>query len=1350
MKRIITLSILCFSSLLNAQISKELAQIVPNAPSVDGFMKHINFPVDKHTGTPTISYPIYNTTIDGIPINVSLNYHAGGIRVEERASTVGLGWNLSAGGMITRTVRGYPDDIDIGYIADGGTYNQVNRFFGLVAQYGNDYLNIPTSQRAFFVAYNKKALNGEIDTEPDIFTFNVFGLSGKFVFTPQGEITLLNKQDIKLEKTLTSSGALQNFTLTDSHGNRYYFNYSDASETEVLPKTWSSGEASLGEDYSYTSSWRLSKIKTYLGNDINFSYTAHGTTTKSLVESVSFKYNCTANGGALPQDCNTFTKTLSGTINTAGEKLITKISFDGGSIHFNYSSYTAGNYTHEKKLSSIVVKDPHSKIIKEEKLTFSTLNNESGTRRLTLASIQQYKGQEHLPKTSFEYYGTTTFPSYASKAVDLWGFYNGHSTNSSLIHKTDLPQEILSVGGSALQNTLANRNPDFNATLKGILKSVTYPTGGKTTYTYEQNDYGYDKNKALASSTNSSDGFSFNSPKITSVVSCGEIYQDPLCGTSPNPISPCTNINFPADVSTAYGQSESSKVFTAPQSYQNLFLIYASTDGSNPTDAQGVSVELQDMNGNQLYSYRNYFGTSYPTQTSPTLNWQHDPNIVKLSPGTQYRIIARSEDECNAAYISIHKVEENNNQGSTFVNHKAGGVRIKEIKKYNANNTLQLKRSYRYTIAKDSLRSSGVVKAIHKSKTTSKSYIVRKIVPVQQGCTSYLINYDTWTISSTPEVNFGNSKGSHITYRRVTEILEDFEHQKQQRIIYHYTSPYEFYTDDKIFQHTSRIDNDYRMGLEQKVELENENGQKVKETKRNFTYHTPSTNTIIGFSFFCNRYSNFNNVIGCNEGMIEPLPEAYNHEVYFYNKNTVALVKKDIENLVQENFTSATSYTYPHTNSSLPSITQTINSNGAQLSTKIYYPTDKNQLQHLSTESSQALDALVAAHRIAEPIQVISTKNNTKLSTTRANFKDWGNVVLPDTVQIAKGEKSLKAKISYLKYNNKGKPIEVSKIDGTHIVYIWGYQQQHPIAKIENATYSQVAARVADLQNKSNADTDRTFGSSGKEGILRTALASLRASLPKAMVTTFTYDPLIGVTSSTDPSGDTTYYIYDTFNRLQYIKDTNGQVLKEYRYHYKEPELVATTTSSLPALTSGQQVQLTTTATGASGNLSYTWTIANAHLNQVITNTTGVLSIATTNNHAPNFTVTCKVTDAQSNQVVSTHTQIQVTVNAAPLQVSPISYNASNYSVGSTVNYSIHVSGGSGTYKYSWSKTNSQRTYTYPNNSRTLSNRILSTDCNSFTLKCTLKDLGTGAIVTKSVKIYPTGCLQDPRGGNQR
>uniref|UniRef100_UPI003F6BF285 RHS repeat domain-containing protein n=1 Tax=Polaribacter sp. TaxID=1920175 RepID=UPI003F6BF285 len=151
----------------------------------------------------------------------------------------------------------------------------------------------------------------------------------------------------------------------------------------------------------------------------------------------------------------------------------------------------------------------------------------------------------------------------------------------------------------------------------------------------------------------------------------------------------------------------------------------------------------------------------------------------------------------------------------------------------------------------------------------------------------------------------------------------------------------------------------------------------------------------------------------------------------------------------------------------------------------------------------------------------------------------------------SKGTNPLEGRVVYHEYDNKGNPIEVSKKDGTHIVYIWGYNKTQPIAKIENATYSQVQSQVANLQTRSNNDNDRTQGTFGNEGQLRNALTALRNSLPNSQVTTFTYDPLIGVTSITDPRGQTIYYHYDSFNRLEFVKDNEGNILSKNEYNYK-------------------------------------------------------------------------------------------------------------------------------------------------------------------------------------------------------
>ncbi|UWX68453.1 hypothetical protein NZD85_14510 (plasmid) [Empedobacter stercoris] len=55
------------------------------------------------------------------------------------------------------------------------------------------------------------------------------------------------------------------------------------------------------------------------------------------------------------------------------------------------------------------------------------------------------------------------------------------------------------------------------------------------------------------------------------------------------------------------------------------------------------------------------------------------------------------------------------------------------------------------------------------------------------------------------------------------------------------------------------------------------------------------------------------------------------------------------------------------------------------------------------------------------------------------------------------------------------------------------------------------------------------------------------------MVTSYIYQPLIGVTSITGPNGQTEYYKYDTANRLEEIRNDKQEVLKTFKYNYKQP-----------------------------------------------------------------------------------------------------------------------------------------------------------------------------------------------------
>jgi hypothetical protein len=124
-------------------------------------------------------------------------------------------------------------------------------------------------------------------------------------------------------------------------------------------------------------------------------------------------------------------------------------------------------------------------------------------------------------------------------------------------------------------------------------------------------------------------------------------------------------------------------------------------------------------------------------------------------------------------------------------------------------------------------------------------------------------------------------------------------------------------------------------------------------------------------------------------------------------------------------------------------------------------------------------------------------------------------------------------------YNSKGKLSGFTGRDGISYVYLWSYNFTHPVALIANATESQVAAVIGNLD---------TFGALTSESSMVSAFNNLRASLPLAHLTTALYYPGIGIKQLTQPDGMLFNYEYDGMNRLKVVKDRNGKETDLYSY----------------------------------------------------------------------------------------------------------------------------------------------------------------------------------------------------------
>ena len=448
-----------------AQYDGSVPVVAPVTPTAAALFKASERPVGSFSGTTPINIPLFSMSTGGLQLPVTLDYNNGGIRVEEIASWVGLGWNLQPGGQITRQMRGVPDeDASHGGLITSTTLPHPSTFPGSNVAVNSYYV-----------------VSGNLDEEPDIYFFNFLGYSGKFYFDESGNPHMISQQPLSIQKTI-SSDQFTEFIITDAKGTQYIFG--DTYVEYSYPSYSSSGSYSnLPTGPIYNSTWKLYQIKDLSGEHvINLTYTYASTSFQTWSGSYM------RISGETGWDC------------LASDSYSDEVLVTTNGTEYRLSAITCGNdslvfYTSPDPVDDGVILDSLRMFEKggarRNGYHFNTswFNYYGGsfnvyTNRLCLNNLSEFgsSGNDSLVY-SFAYNTSVSLPSRLSFGTDYWGYYNGNDYNW-----INLPNGVYTDGSLLMQEyNLGDRRANGYCAAADILTQITYPTGGSRSFDYEGN-----------------------------------------------------------------------------------------------------------------------------------------------------------------------------------------------------------------------------------------------------------------------------------------------------------------------------------------------------------------------------------------------------------------------------------------------------------------------------------------------------------------------------------------------------------------------------------------------------------------------------------------------------------------------------------------------------------------------------------------------------------------------------------------------------------------------------------------------------------------------------------------------
>ncbi len=537
----------------------------------------------------------------------------------------------------------------------------------------------------------------------------------------------------------------------------------------------------------------------------------------------------------------------------------------------------------------------------------------------------------------------------------------------------------------------------------------------------------------------------------------------------------------------------------------------------------------RDGNGN-LIGIPNFF-TSYLD-----VNLSHPYQMIYTAGGTA----DRQADASQAVSMMLQRITYPTKGYTEFIyeghedaaGRPAGGVRIKNIVSYTAQNEVASQKNYVY--------GPGACEYY----PTAELYVQHSEVIVGE------VPGRRTAISAFSPINL-SPKGSSVAYSSVTEYDGDkttiFQYDTGDAYTYerldnpsHSSIPGESNPQFKLFQ------NNYKPWTYGTL-IAKHTLSPGYERREFYNYQDSLLHTIrdlvMNQRIFPYWTPNFHGLTANQRFLEEDIHSRYGLYA-FANRYHHSGLKRQIGTSITEKWSNGRELTtteeYEYGSTAYPlqkTAMTTTDSKGRLIRTTYKYPYDY--------PSDPAYQELTLQNRISTPVEETSTNQTLSKEIKKIN-RDYALINTPIQAQLSAirasvGGSTPETEVTADRYDSRGHILEQTEKGGLKTSYIYGYGQLYPVAKIVGADYNTAISLVnqAFLDDGSNT-----------ESAIRSHLSSLRGGLPSAQISTYTYKIGLGMSSETDPRGQTSYYEYDNFQRLARIKDHNGNILKEYCYNY--------------------------------------------------------------------------------------------------------------------------------------------------------------------------------------------------------